>query len=211
MRLIAFTALTLAALAVVPANAGGPAKGVVELFTSQGCSSCPPADAALSNTIDQGGYVALAWHVDYWDYLGWKDTFSSAASSDRQARYAARIGGGSYTPEFVVNGKNGSSSSTVISGGGLPVTVSVNGGEAKIGAGDGSGTVFLVTYSASSIVPITRGENAGRSVNYRHVVTGMRNIGEYNGTAMTVTAGTGNCAVIIQRPGQGEILGAANC
>jgi hypothetical protein len=210
MRLT-FATLFLTALAFSPARADGPAQGVVELFTSQGCSSCPPADAAFSNIINRGNYVTLAWHVDYWDRLGWKDTFSSPSSTARQDRYASHIGGGSYTPEFVVNGSRGASSSSVVSGGGLPVSVSVSGGQAKIGSGSGNANVFLVTYSGAQTVPIERGENAGRNVTYRHVVTGMRNIGTWNGNAMTVSAGGGNCAVILQRPGQGAIIGAANC
>ena len=209
MRIIALALTTI--LATIPAQAGGPAKGVIELFTSQGCSSCPPADVVLSNTINQGGYVTLAWHVDYWDYLGWKDTFSSPAATARQARYAAHIGGGSYTPEFVVNGSRGSSSSSIIGGGGLPVAVSVEGGEAKIGAGQGSATAYLVHFTPSVTVPIARGENAGKSVTYRHIVTGVQNLGEWNGAALTLPASGGNCAVILQRSGQGEIIGAANC
>jgi len=155
--------------------------------------------------------VALAWHVDYWDYLGWRDTFSSAQATSRQARYASRIGGGSYTPEFVVNGARGSSSSSIIGGGGLPVSVSVSGGEAKISGGSGTATVYQVNFTPSATVPIARGENAGRSVTYRNVVTSIRNLGEWNGSAMTVSVGSGNCAVIVQRPGQGEVIGAAYC
>jgi hypothetical protein len=208
---IALASLALAVFALSPAQAGGPAKGVVELFTSQGCSSCPPADAAFSSIINRGGYITLAWHVDYWDRLGWKDTFSSPASTARQARYAARIGGGSYTPEFVVNGKRGSSSSDIVSGGGMPVAVNISGGKAKIGSGSGKANIVLVNYSGSQTVPITRGENTGRSITYRHVVTSLRNIGQWDGNAITVSAGGGNCAILLQRPGQGEIIGAAMC
>jgi len=208
---IALATLMLTTLAMSPAQAGGHAKGVVELFTSQGCSSCPPADAALGSIIDRGGYITLAWHVDYWDQLGWKDTFSSPASTARQERYANRIGGGSYTPEFVVNGTRGSSSSSIVSSGGLPVSVNVAGGQAHIGSGSGEANVFLVSYTGAATVPIGRGENAGRSVIYRHVVTGLRNIGAWHGEAITVDAGGGSCAVIVQRPGQGEIIGAAQC
>ena len=209
MRLIFALAATF--IAAAPALAGGPAKSVVELFTSQGCSSCPPADAALSNVIDQGTSVALAWHVDYWDYLGWKDTFSSPAATSRQARYASRIGGGSYTPELVVNGARGSSSSSILGGAGLAVPVSVSGGEAHIGAGAGNANVFLVSFTPSATVPIARGENAGHSITYRNVVTNMKSLGEWNGSALSLAAGSGNCAVIVQRPGQGEIIGAAYC
>ncbi len=211
MRFIIANAITALTLATLPAQAGGPAKGVVELFTSQGCSSCPPADAALSNTIDQGGLVALAWHVDYWDYLGWKDTFSSASATARQAHYAARIGDGSYTPEFVVNGAKGSSNSGIIASSSLPVSVSVNGGEVKVGAGQGTANVYLVSFEPTATVPIARGENAGHSVTYRHIVTSMNNLGEWNGAALSLPASGGNCAVIVQRPGQGEIIGAAYC
>ena len=212
MRISATTILFfVSCLSLSPAQAGGPAKDVVELFTSQGCSSCPPADAALNTIINRGGIIALAWHVDYWDRLGWKDTFSSAAATARQERYAARIGGGSYTPEFVVNGNRGSSSSSIVSGGGLPVAVSVSGGKATIGAGKGSASIVLVNYSQAQTVAIARGENAGRNITYRHIVTGLRNLGQWNGKAMSISAGSGNCAVILQRPGQGEIIGAAMC
>ena len=209
MRL--FFALAALAIATAPAQAGGPAKAVVELFTSQGCSSCPPADVALAHALDAGGIVALSWHVDYWDYLGWRDTFSSAAATARQERYAARIGGGTYTPEFVVNGLHGSSNSGIISGTGLPVAVTVSGGTAHVAAGAGAGTVYLVSFTPSATVPIAKGENAGRSVTYRNVVTGIRNLGEWTGEALTLPAATGPCAVIVQRPGQGEIIGAAQC
>ena len=204
-------ALLVSCLALSPAQAGGPARGVVELFTSQGCSDCPPADAALSGIIDRGGMIALAWHVDYWDNP-WKDTFSTPAATARQEVYAGHIGGGSYTPEFVVNGVRGSSNSSIVSSGGLPVAVNVNGGNVKVASGSGQANVFLVNFSGSRVVPIARGENAGRNVTYRHVVTGMRKLGSWNGSALNLNVGGGgNCAVIVQRPGQGEILGAAMC
>ena len=212
MRLTAITlALIASTLALTPAQAGGPAKGVVELFTSQGCSDCPPADAALGSIIERGGMIALAWHVDYWDHP-WKDTFSTPAATARQERYASHISGGSYTPEFVVNGTRGSSSSSIVSSSGLPVAVRVEGGKVKVASGSGSANVILVSYSGSQVVPIARGENAGRNVTYRHVVTSLRNLGSWNGAALNLNVGGGgNCAVILQRPGQGEIIGAAMC
>src|SRR5690606_11322881 len=81
--------------------------GVVELFTSQGCNSCPPADAALGRFVQQGDVVVLAYHVDYWDYLGWKDTLGSRANTARQYSYAKAFGSGQvYTPQIVVNGRS---------------------------------------------------------------------------------------------------------
>ena len=83
-------------------------KAVVELFTSQGCSSCPPADALLTSLADQEDVVALAYHVDYWDYVGWKDTFGEADFSDRQRAYAQSWGSSRiYTPQMVINGVKG--------------------------------------------------------------------------------------------------------
>jgi hypothetical protein len=213
MRLApALISLALVAASALPAHAGGPARGVVELFTSQGCSSCPPADAAFDRIVDRGGLIALSWHVDYWDYLSWKDTFSSPAATARQRAYARRIGGGSYTPEFVVNGNTGSSSSSIARSGGLPVRVSVNGGRVSVGQGDGRAELYLVTYRGTASVPIARGENAGRTVTYRHIVTGLRKLASWNGSAIDLSLGAGGgCAVILQRPGQGKIIGAAMC
>jgi len=211
MRIIAAAMIfATACFAFTPARAEGPAKGVVELFTSQGCAYCPPADAALGEVITHGGFVALAWHVDYWDQGGWKDTFSSHAATERQQRYASRVGGGIYTPEFVMNGGSGSAGASAASSI-LPVSVSVSDGKAKIGAGDGDADVFLVSFFAPTKVAIARGENAGHEITYRHAVSGMRKLGTWNGEAMTLPAGGGNCAVILQRPDQGEIIGAALC
>ena len=211
------TLLATAALFSAPAQAGN-VRAVVEIFTSQGCSSCPPADRAFSAATSQGGVLGLAWHVDYWDYLGWKDTFSSHAATARQAAY----GQGSYTPEVIVNGarvvSNSSSSSAIASalGGGLPVKVSVHteGGRKVIdvGAGSGHANLVLVKYLGSSTVAIRRGENTGASVTYKHPVTGSRQIGTWNGAATSVTLNAGECgggcAVLLQ-VGVGRILGAA--
>ncbi len=81
-----------------------PRSVVIELFTSQGCSSCPPADALLGQLARRPGVIALAWHVDYWDHLGWRDRFASRAATDRQRTYARQLGGGVFTPALVVDG-----------------------------------------------------------------------------------------------------------
>jgi hypothetical protein len=208
------TLLATATLFIAPAQAGN-VRGVVEIFTSQGCSDCPAADRAFSGVINNNGVLGLAWHVDYWDYLGWKDTFSSAQATSRQAAY----GKGSYTPEVIVNGttviENSRSSSAIASaiGGSLPVNVSINGSTVNVGSGSGHANLVLVKYYRSKTVAIKRGENAGRNVTYQHPVIGSRRIGSWNGNSMSVdlggecSGGTG-CAVLLQ-VGVGRILGAA--
>ena len=200
-------------------------KGVVELFTSQGCSSCPPADRAFSGISKRGGIIALAWHVDYWDYLGWKDTFSSSQATARQQKYAAAVGSSSYTPQIIVNGKRvveqASSTAAIASAmqGSLPVKLSIisspGGRVIEVGAGTGSANLVLVKFHRDKSIIITRGENAGSTVTYHHPVIGARNIGTWTGSALKHELLAGECgssigcAVILQRPGVGEILGAA--
>jgi hypothetical protein len=226
------TILALASIFVTPLAQAGEVKGVVELFTSQGCSSCPPADKVLGEVSEQGGILALAFHVDYWDRLGWKDTFSSKGNTQRQRGYAAGFGTGTiYTPQFVVNGlaEPGSGSSqgirTAISALGtrghslnVPVDLKTSGGELVINAGAGSGnaSVVLVTYVRSKVVNIERGENSGRKIEYRNAVTGIRTIGKWSGAQKTFNASLGGAsgvAVLLQRTnsagGPGEIIGAA--
>lgn len=211
-----FFALALCATApllTTSAFAGGPAKGVIELFTSQGCSDCPPADRTLGGYADRGGYITLAWHVDYWDYLGWKDTFSSKSATNRQEAYNSKIGAGVFTPQFITNGNH----SGLGGGGGLPVSVNVknNGGSLSVsaGAGSGSATFYLVTYTNSATVQVQRGENAGKNITYRHPVSGLRSIGQWNGSAVSLNVphGGSNCAVLLQRGTNGPIIGAASC
>ena len=213
-----FAVLSLSLVTVnTPAIAGGPVKGVVELFTSQGCSSCPPADRVLGELADRDGVIALAWHVDYWDYLGWKDTFSSSASTRRQRAYSGSLGVGVYTPQIILNGSkvtdNGSLGASV-----LPVSVGVqrsgSGVTVNLGSGSGSANVYMITYSNRSTVAIKRGENTGRQVTYRHAVSGVRNIGKWSGTSKQITVDHGNgdnCAILLQRGVSGPIIGAAKC
>ena len=214
MRKIIALASAVVVYAAAPALAGGPAKGVIELFTSQGCSSCPPADRTLEGIVNRGGFITLAWHVDYWDYLGWKDTFSTKSATKRQESYNSKLGAGVFTPQFAVNGKHNGLGGE---GEGLPVTVNVknNGGNLSVsaGTGNGSATLYLVSYTNRSTVQIQRGENTGKNVTYRHPVSGMRDIGQWNGNAMTLNVphSGGDCAVILQRGTNGPIIGAASC
>jgi hypothetical protein len=220
MRFKLCLAAMLAATGIGSSAHAGEVRGVVELFTSQGCSSCPPADRAFQAATG-GSILGLAWHVDYWDYLGWRDTFSSAQATARQRAYANGAGvGGVYTPEIVINGKRAVRSGAIGSavGGSLPVRVSIKssgkGLVVEAGEGRGSAKLVLVKFYASRTVAIQRGENAGRSVTYRHPVISARTIGSWNGRAIKqeLPAGAcvpGGCAVLLQRGGAGEILGAA--
>jgi hypothetical protein len=214
-----------------------PIKGVVELFTSQSCSSCPPADKVLGEVIKRGDVIALAFHVDYWNYLDWKDTFSDASFTKRQYDYAASFGSSQvYTPQMIVNGKQsvkaGSPDSVFaaideINGKANPLSVavsaSINKGHLNISAGTGSGdaNLLLVIFEAMETVDILRGENSGKSVEYRNAVTEVRTIGMWKGGELRVELpakeymerkGYG-CAVLLQRQTAngtpGEIIGAA--
>jgi hypothetical protein len=218
--------LSSAAFVLTPAQSG-EVKGVVELFTSQGCSSCPPADKVFGDVIEQNGVIGLAWHVDYWDYLGWKDTFSSPAATERQRAYASGIGErGVYTPQIIINGdtvaKNSSFRQSIASAlsGSLPVSLDAKLADGSLvvtaGDGDGSANLVLVTYDSSQDVVIERGENAGETVAYRHAVQGVQTIGMWKGKSLTVELpgseyapkkGQG-CAILLQKVSKGGALGS---
>ena len=228
-----------AALSLLLASAGVAAAGpraVVELFTSEGCSSCPPADAYLAELAERDDVLALAYHVDYWDYLGWRDTLGRQENTERQRAYAeARGDRRVFTPQMIVNGSRsyvGSRSDQIaeaIAGSALPVPVDVRRTpdatiEIRIGGGREAGhrrtTVRFVRYKHQETVAITRGENAGKRIEYRNVVTSIRTIGMWKGEAVTVnlpaeevmSGGSDGCAVIVQEDagaGPGAILGAA--
>ena len=202
---------------------------VIELYTSQGCSSCPPADAILGELADRSGTIVLALHVDYWDYIGWKDTFAVAAFADRQRSYARAAGENMiYTPQMVVDGKTRIAGSnraeiaqalkTSAASNAPDLMLSRTGGRLHITATSQTalpeGTfVQLVRYIPEAAVAVTRGENAGRTIEYSHIVTSWQRIGTWNGgsdLSLVVDAGGQLPAVvIIQEPGPGRILAAA--
>lgn len=233
MRLsLALAAFLTATSLVVPTAHSAEVKGVVELFTSQGCSSCPPADKVFGEIIQQNGVIGLAWHVDYWNYLGWKDTFSLAESTERQRAYARGLNArGVYTPQIIVNGdtvaENGSFKQSIAAAlnGHLPVPVSAKVGDSSLvveaGKGSGAANLILVMFNREDRVAIERGENAGTKVTYHHAVSDVHTIGMWKGEALKVelpldeyvpTKGMG-CAVLLQRVdasgAPGAILGAA--
>lgn len=203
---------------------------VVELFTSQGCSSCPPADKILGELAQRDDVIALALHVDYWDYIGWKDQFADPAFTTRQRAYAHAAGSRRiYTPQMVVGGRDhviGTKPMQLAEeiekhrDAPSPVRVSLRRqGEhvtirAKAEGGIPSGsTVQLVTYSPKEVVDVRRGENAGRRLAYHNIVRDWITVGTWNGSddyavRVKVTSDL-PVAVLIQAPDAGAILGAA--
>jgi hypothetical protein len=175
---------------------------VLELFTSQGCSSCPPADALLGTLSKEKGVLALTMPVNYWDYLGWRDTLAKEAYTQRQQAYAAARGDRQiYTPQLIVNGMDdvvGSQASAIeaarkstsqsLAASSVPVSISQSGGKVHVEAGsapDGSvhrsGKIWLVYFSSSVSVDIGRGENSGRQVIYTNVVRALASAGAWSG------------------------------
>jgi hypothetical protein len=213
-----------AALAVglaVPATAAQPV--VVELFTSQGCSSCPPANASLAAVADRPGVLALSFGVTYWDYLGWKDTFAAPQFTARQVSYESGLGhSGPFTPQIVVNGAAdtvGSRRSDVdhlidaahLNGPGI----TLDNGAVTVAAAPASGEadVWLVFYDPRTIqVPVARGENEGVTLPHRNVVRALTRLGAWNGKAArfaTSPAPAGlMTAVLVQQPHGGKIIAA---
>ena len=199
---------------------------VVELFTSQGCSSCPPADAYLRElTKDRRDVLALAFHVTYWDRLGWKDPFSLPAATQRQDVYGRRFGDGSYTPEIVVDGAAsmvgsdrrdvGSAIENAKRNGrtAAAVSVSKNGEQVSIqvGAGSGSGKILLIGFDHEHTTAVGRGENSGRSLTEANVVRSIRSIGQWSGASLHINEQFPegqDVAVVLEAP-DGQIIGAA--
>lgn len=196
MRRPLFAAM-LVVLAALPAAAGP--RAVIELFTSQGCSSCPPADRLMGDWARRTDVVALSMPVDYWDYLGWRDTLALHAFSQRQRAYAERRGDRQvFTPQVVVSGgaqkigsDRGAVEAEIGAGPGLAVPVAVSsspGGHiVALGPGGTPASVFVVPVQTSAEVTIGRGENSGATMRYANVARGLRAVGHYDGSRMTLT------------------------
>jgi hypothetical protein len=203
---------------------------VVELYTSQGCSSCPPADKLLGDLARRGDVIALGLHVDYWDYIGWKDNFASPQYSDRQRAYARYAGARTvYTPQMIVSGMDhligarpaeleslikrlAAKKSTV------SLDVDRKGNTVRVRARSTAplstkAVIQLVRFIPHSRVQIGRGENAGRTIDYANVVTEWSRVGDWDGASdlsLNLKAqGDDAVVVIIQENGPGPILAAA--
>ena len=215
---------------VAAAQEPGRAPVVVELYTSQGCSSCPPADELLRDLSRREGLIALALHVDYWDYIGWADIFARPEHTARQKAYAHAAGQRMiYTPQMVVagrahvpGGKAMAVMDAVAAARSRPAIVDLvlrRSGEtllvearplAPIAA---TLVVQLVRFMPEAEVDILRGENAGRRLSYTNIVTAWDAVAEWDGAAPLSlrlgTPGEDPAVVILQEAGQGEIVAAA--
>jgi hypothetical protein len=236
LRAGAITIGALAALAM-PAGAAGAAgaagvRNVLELFTSQGCSSCPPADRILNRLARDPGTLALSFPVDYWDYIGWKDTLAAPGYTARQKAYASARGKSQiYTPQVIVNGLADAVGSDLVAieeaeaetgrrNGVLSVPLSVAEHDGKIDISLGaasaappqSADVYLLALASSRTVAVQRGENAGSTLTYSNVVRAITKIGDWNGAAIELQAdlslgrldGADFYAVIVQAGGRAQ-------
>lgn len=222
-RFFAVSAALILGAPIVAAASDRPV--VVELFTSQGCSSCPPADAYLTDLVrSRKDVLSLAFHVTYWNRLGWVDPFSFEGATRRQAAYAARFGDGSYTPEMVVDGKvnfvgsNRSAGEAAINSAkrvaaNTPIVVSRKGGSVSINVGQGSGSarVILVGYDPQHSTNIERGENRGRVLVESNIVRSFQHVGEWTGQPVTlnVPSPVGEEIAVLLESRDGHIVGAA--
>jgi hypothetical protein len=197
---------------------------ILELFTSQGCSSCPAADALFKSYVEDPDVVALSYSVDYWDYLGWKDTLASPKFTDRQRAYGKIVSNGQvYTPQMVINGAShavGSSRRDIEAGvakplatAGRPQRLEAKAAEGAItlrlgGGGSaapkpGPGVIWLVTVKGQQTVKVLRGENSGRSLTYFNIVKDVVQIGSFAGTSFGAGAGDGR--VTVQLPARAAL------
>ncbi len=238
---IGLGALVLAALPVgVQAETAKSASRpplVIELFTSQSCSSCPPADKFLGELATVKGVIALSLHVTYWNYLGWKDNFSSRAATNRQKAYRWSLRQSMiWTPQIVVHGrfptvgsnraKIGYYMNQVIKDNHPHVAVALaraDGRNLKVTIGAAlekaprAGEVYLFLYDNKHTRKIRAGENAGRTITYTNVVREIRRLGDYKGMDMAVTVSTAGAkgaqrdgaVVLVQQRRVGAIFGAA--
>jgi hypothetical protein len=223
-RNVLLTPALLGCLALMSSPATADTRPVVvELFTSQSCSSCPPADALLGELARRRDVVALGFHISYWDGPGWKDPFSSQSSTDRQRAYARLFGLAQvYTPQMIVDGARemvGSNRDQVLAAVRdarpetiAPVTFAADRRSVAIGAGDGRGNVLLVRFAEKRTTRVAGGENARRTLQDANGVEMLTAMRSWNGSALSFAieppADGEGLAVLVQAP-DGRMLGAA--
>jgi len=220
--------VTSAVLAWTVAQAEAPSRPlVVELFTAQGCSSCPPADAYLGRLSERPDVVALAFHVDYWDSSGWRDRFELRQGVERQNVYARNFHRASvFTPQFVLDGrKDATDTSSIVQAlqeprDAVPVTLAVREGQVVVDVGDKQGEhpsdVVLVAFLRHAASNVGRGENAGKTLEEFNIVRSIRTLGEWKGATgnykvnvSSLPSDATDVAVLVQSRGEGPIVGAA--
>ena len=209
---------------------------VVELFTSQGCSDCPPADALLTELAKRNGVIALTLPVTYWDMLGWKDTFGSEANTVRQKAYAKALGrSGVYTPQIIVNGVAdlvGGRRDQVVAAiaahahdaPAIPISIKTSPQVVQIAIAGGQKnpkdpncTIWVMHTLNHAVVQVGDGENKGRMLDYTNIVRDLKAIGLWKGAAITFNLPRGaltsvphdGLVVLLQRDGNGQVVGAA--
>ena len=219
----AFLSLLLVGLTVTPAQAG-ERPIVVELFTSEGCSSCPPADALLTELANRPDILALSLHVDYWDGLGWKDPFSSREATHRQERYKTLLDLATvYTPQIVVDGRwqaVGSDRDAVERAldaarrdhANLPIALTIDRSKAQIklsAVGDSvPASVLLIGFDRRHVDKVKGGENGGRTLAHVDVVRGVDEVGSAREIVTPIRWQCDRVAAIVQAK-DGHILGVA--
>ena len=237
-----FALMALAGLSAAGSLAGEPAQRptVIELFTSQSCYSCPPAEAYLGEMAENRAFIALEFHVDYWNNLvhgedgRWRDVHSKAAFTDRQRAYAERLPEGqSYTPQMVIDGQDfavGSRRGHVISaireartGSHRRLAVRVSPATPSglklsvAGSHDGPAAVWLIRFTRRVTTRVRAGENRGKTLTKHNIVTQVKRIADWRGAALARTVGGfqlkpgEGCAILVQDDAAGPILGAAHC
>lgn len=237
MRLLTIAAAVAAFACVNAAFAGEAAPKrpvVVELYTSQGCSSCPPADALLGQLAAQRDVLAMSLPITYWDMLGWKDTLASEENTRRQKSYAAAMGkGGVYTPQIIVDGVTdvvGSRERSVKDDivarladmSAVPVSLNAAPGQVHVVVGAGEkprkgATIWVFHILSQATVNIGNGENDGKKITYRNVVRDLKAVGEWDGTPVSLDLPRHDpsdpphdgLAIIVQQGGYGRVIGAA--
>ena len=236
---LAALAAALAAAAATACQAG-ERRAVVELFTSQSCYSCPPAERFMGELAARDDVLALEFHVDYWDSLvygaagKWRDVFSKRAYTERQVVYNRRIRGrsGVYTPQVIIDGRReavGSDRGAVLSavadargraGDRVDVKIALAAGEGarvELAGKAAPGEVWLVRFIARSLTEVRAGENKGKDLVNHNVVTELRHVGSWDGRRTTLSipdfalARGEGCAVLVQDRRQGPVIGAALC
>jgi len=196
---------------------------VLELFTSQGCSSCPPADALLGTLAKRPGVIALAWHVDYWDRLGWRDRYASRAATARQQAYARQFGDEVFTPALVIDGAQvvvGSDRTAVekaiAAARAMPVPITLTRSEdastVEIAAASTAVRALRIVYDPEQATDIAAGENSGERLREYRIVREVETLGEWDGSARRFAVqapGLGQGQVILVQSADLRVVGAA--